>query len=769
MNKKLHITFISSYPPRECGIGTFTSDLSKAVAMNPDISYDIIAINNIPEGYSYPKEVVFEIYNQNLDEYKKAAEFINASKADLVVLQHEFGLFGGYEGRNINELLSRLKKPVVSTMHTILRERKEGYREATLDIVNYSEKVVVLADKGVEILASQMYGVDPKKVQKIHHGVPDMPFIDPNFFKDKFNLDGKLVLLTFGLLNPNKGIENVIEALPEVVKDHPEVVYLVAGATHPEVKKQFGEEYRQRLESRVKELGLEKNVIFINKFLSLEELTEYIGASDVNITPYHSAEQIVSGSLAYVVGMGKAVISTPYIYATELLKDERGILVDFKDVKGMGQAILKLVTDDRYRTNLRKNAYALGREMVWKEVGKRYVELFEEVLLNRSTIYHLPSTKLELPRINLNHLKTLTDEVGIIQHGVLNVPDRRFGYSTDDVGRALAFVLDYYQTQPSFELLKMAKTYLSFLYQAQTEDGVFHNFMNYQRDFLDTGGESEDTLGRAVWGLGKTVELSPSDEMRSLAQNMFEKALPKVEKLSSPHGIAYSIIGLSAYLSYYPGALNYKKVLISLTNKLLKFYSQQRSVNWHWVIDVITYDSAKIPQALLLSYEFLGNQKYLDAALKILEFLTEAQFNGKYFDLIGNQGWYPKMGQKSVLSQQPLDAASLVECYLLAYQLVGSERYRELAYKAFSWFMGNNRLALPLYDPTDGASHDGLDPQGVNKNKGAESTICMLIALHQLHKLENLEKKEIEEVPELYDPESRYIAYASDITPEKES
>lgn len=725
------VCFVSSYPPRECGIATFARDLRQAIAKAcPGGSSSVIALTN--EGNpAYPAEVVFEIRQSESTEYSLAAEYANLSGFDVLCVQHEFGIYGGDEGRYITEMMGSFRGPVISILHTVLAEATQGYRESLLKVVGLSDHLVVLNRRAVPIL-KDVYGVPENKIDVIHHGVPETSFVDPNYYKDKFAAEGKLVILTFGLLSRNKGIEMVLEALPEVVRAHPEVVYIVLGATHPEVKRREGEEYRLWLEHRVNELNLTEHVVFDPRYVEQEELLEFIGACDIYVTPYRSKEQIVSGTLAYAFGMGKAVVSTPYLYAEELLAEGRGLLVDFDDVLGLAKSLLDLIENPANRHRMRKLAYRYGREMIWPEVGKRYAELFNRVsatyrgrALSRSE-KSLSSGRYALPPLTLDYLSLLTDDTGIIQHASYGVPDRRVGYSTDDAARALVVALMQYEQTGDAACLPLINTYLSFMQYQQLPDGRFHNFMSYAREPADDCG-SEDTQGRALWGLGEAVANGPTKAIRALAGEMFEKALTGLE-LRHPRAMAYAICGLDSFLKKYGGAALVRRKLLKLANDLAGWF-RPNSDGWRWFGDELTYGNAKMPHAMLLAFKATGDERFKQIGMESLDFLLSVTYQRDYFDFIGNQGWYRSGGERAVLSQQPIEAGYTADACLLALEITGLSHYFDMAYASAEWLLGRNRLGARLYDSVTGACSDGLDPHGPSMNQGAESVICALLAL----------------------------------------
>ncbi len=730
----LDVVFVGTFVPRTCGIATFTNDLATSISQEMGGKpYRVVAITDRPEGYDYPPEVTFEIRQNVIRDYARAAEYLNGSSAQIVSLQHEFGIYGGDAGKYLSVLLSHLKKPVITTVHTILDNPSADYREAFEDVINCSQLLVTMSHKGA-LMLEEIYGVPRDKISVKHHGVHDVPFVDSNFYKEKFNVEGLTVLLTFGLLSPNKGIETALEALPKVVEKYPDTVYIILGATHPGVKKALGEQYRLSLERKAIDLNIVDNVVFHNRFVDLQELTEYMSCCDIYLTPYLSKEQITSGTLAYAVGMGKAVVSTPYWYAEELLADSRGVLVDFRDSKAMADALNGLIGDSMRRNKMRKAAYEFGRTMVWREVARQYVEMFVQMRSERKDIEVRSAWKqkmlpmITLPEIRLDHLRALSDDVGLLQHASFGVPNRDHGYSADDVGRGLAALMTFYNHEKDEQVLPLIQTYISFLHHSQTETGHFHNFMSYDRTFQDQQG-SDDTLGRVVWGLGTVVRWGPKEQVRALAQNMMARAIPQMLEIEAPRAKAYSILGLFHLLQKFVGASQFRRLLVQFADDVVVSYKNNHSENWRWFEEVVTYGNAKLPEALLRAYQATQNEEYLEVALESLEFLTKEQWNGVYFELVGNEGWYPREGRRALFGQQPIDAGYLVEAYVAALEVTGEKRHLDLARLAFDWFLGRNRLNTALYDFSDGSVADGIDSNGISANQGAESAVCYLLAV----------------------------------------
>ncbi len=734
--KRLRIAFVSSCLPRKCGIATFSASLSQALEVTLGSgAASFVALNN-NQCYDYPPSVFCEIERDNPADYCRAAEMVNASAVDVVSLQHEFGLFGGPDGIYIADFLNHVKKPVVTTLHTVLPEPSPGQNKAFIEVTAFSRALVVMNQTAINIMTDK-YHIPREKIHLIPHGVPESFFIDPSYYKHFLQLNGRFVILTFGFLSPNKGIEVVLQALPEVIAKHPETIYIVLGITHPEVKRNFGEEYRESLIELAERNGITDHVLFINDFVDDLALNRYLGAADVVICPYHSETQITSGVLSNALGKGKAVISTPYLHAREVLADGSGILVNFKDTVGMADAILYLLENREERLALAGKAYLLGRQMGWAGISHQYLALFENVVARTSKSSSAQGLIHTLPGVNLNYLKVLTDDTGIVQHTLYGVPDYSHCYSADDAARALVACVHYFSLFRDESVLGLVDRYLAFIVHARQEDGWFYNYMNYQKDFPPQE-ISQDTFGRCLWGLGTVARLLHKRDQGMLAAELLEASLPVLDRLWYTRAQAYSACGLAAYLLRYPQSDTAKEGLRLIADRLLMRYRENATADWPWFEDFLTYDNARLPQALLLGYRHLAEPVYLETALNALDFLIDIQYNEGFFDIIGNQGWYIKGGEKALFCQQPLDAGSLTETCLLAAMQSGQEKYLDLAYAAFQWYLGRNRLGAPLYHPDTGACSDGLAPEGPSKNKGAEATISFLLALVALYRWEML-------------------------------
>jgi glycosyltransferase involved in cell wall biosynthesis len=739
------IAFIGNYLPRQCGIATFTTDLCEAIAAQYRQTTCIaLPVNDIEAGYAYPTRVRFELTEKDIDSYRRAADFLNINNVDLVSLQHEYGIFGGRAGSHILVLLHELRMPIVTTLHTILRDPDPDQKRVLEEVAALSDRLVVMSKRGAEFL-HEIYGVLPEKIDLIPHGIPDVPFVDPSFHKDLFGVEGKIVLLSFGLLSASKGIENVIAALPAILARHPNVVYIVLGATHPHVVRNEGETYRLSLQWLAQEKGVAGQVIFYNRFVSLEELVEFISAADIYITPYLNAAQITSGTLAYTLGAGKAVISTPYWYAEEMLAEGRGALVPFQDPAALADQVINLIDNESQRHAMRKRAYVFGREMIWSQVASRYMESFESARAERRHFAHpdfavkpLDKRPGELPPLKLDHLHHMTDETGIMQHAIFTVPNYREGYTTDDNARAL-MVSALLQALGNEAALELGTRYLAFIWYAfNTETGRFRNFMDYQRHWLEEGG-SDDSHGRTLWALGTVLGRSNTPALHSMAGWVFEQALPAVLNTTSPRAWAFAIMGIQEYLQRFAGDRRASQVREELSMRLLTLYQSHHSDEWRWYEDRLTYCNAALPHALLLCGQAMPNAAMTEAGLESLSWLADLQrADVGYFVPIGSNGFYPQGGERARFDQQPVEAQAMVSACLEAYRITVDKRWRKEARRAFEWFLGRNDLNLPIYDPTTGGCRDGLHPDRANENQGAESTLAFLQALLELRLAENI-------------------------------
>jgi len=734
------VAFIGNHTPRQCGIATFTADVCQAVA-GVGVETQVVAINDRPEGYAYPECVSFQVDQNDLQSYREAAAFLNSQKLDLVCVQHEYGIFGGHAGSHVLTLLRSLNAPIVTTLHTILQEPTESQKTVLAELSQLSERIIVMSEIGKAML-EKVSGIDPSKVSVIHHGIPSVERLDTTPFLEKLGLEGKRLILTFGLIAPDKGIENMISAMPSIVSAQPDAFYLVVGATHPNVRKQSGEAYRQSLVDLASSLGVSRHVGFVDRFVSLEDLTDYLQATSIYVTPYLKKEQITSGTLAYAFGSGNAVVSTPYWHAEELLADGRGVLVPFRDPVALADEIVKLLGDPKRLEAVQSRAYHAGLQMAWPSVGRQYVQTFEDAVTDsRSILPHFsafPSSSGNpgQERLALNHLLTLTDDTGILQHSTYSVPNRFEGYCTDDNAR-LAIVGALMENEPEHAALAIWLQHkgLSFLHHAfNSEEGRMRNFMRFDRGWIENFG-SEDSHGRAMWALGVLTDASSVAGIRSVARDLFMQALPVVGSFSSPRACAFAILGMEKVLAaaYCPECLLMLAALANRLNGLYKFVSDS---SWKWFELGLAYDNARLPQALMAAGHLLGNDEMIANSKEALTWLTEVQTDafGNFLP-IGSNGFYTKNGVRAIYDQQPLEAAATIDACSDAYGMTGDSYWKQEAHRAYAWFHGVNSESKSLIDESTGGCKDGLMRNCVNHNQGAESTLAYIsssLAITQL-------------------------------------
>ena len=735
------VAFISTYVPRLCGIATFTHDNALAVskAMGKVLGHtsrlQIVALHKPSDSFRYGPEVGFVLRQPQRMDYTEAAEFLNISSIDVVCLQHEYGIFGGDDGKYILDLLEALRKPVVTTFHTVLNRPSEGQKTTMERICAISNQVVVIADKAKGML-NEIYGVPLEKVVRIPHGVPNVPFMDPGYYKDQYHLEGRKVLLTFGLIGPGKGIEHAIDAVALLVKDFPNLTYVVLGATHPEVKRQFGEAYRTGLEQRVEAKGIKDNVLFFDRYVSDEQLNEFLLMADLYVTPYLAKEQISSGTLSFAMGCGKAIVSTPYWYAEEMLADGRGLLANFGDPESLADQLRRLLSDEVECNQIRKRAYQFTRPMVYEEVGHRYLEAF-----SRAAEAGIPSSvtkrpvAIGLPEISLDHLKIMTDGTGLIQHAIFATPDRTQGYTTDDNARALRFAVRYWALYKDDSVLPLVQTYLAFLLYAFDEGNRrFRNFMGYDRHWVEGVG-SDDCQGRTLGALADTLLYAPNDSIAGLAKRLFEQALPSAKTLISPRAWAWTILACDTFTKRFGGAREVREVREDLSRRLIGAFRANAAEDWPWCENEVTYDNGRICKALMVAEAITDPPNQTAYALRSLEWLMKVQTDpkGGHLSIIGNHGWMQRDGSKAQFDQQPIDAAALLSACHDAYRMTGDNKWKGEMKKCFNWFLGANDLNMPLYDFKTHGCHDGVHDHGISRHQGAESTLSWLMSALRMH------------------------------------
>jgi glycosyltransferase involved in cell wall biosynthesis len=734
------IALLGNHLPRECGIATFTTDLADAIAAQfTELDCFVLAMNDTGRRHVYPPQVRFELAEGDIAAYRRAADFLNVNAVDVLSVQHEYGIFGGRAGSHVLLLLRELRMPIVTTLHTILAEPNPLQRSVMDELGRVSERLVVMSEQGAELLR-RVHGVPDRKIDLIPHGIPNVPFAGGS--KDSLGLEGKSVILTFGLLSPDKGIEYVIDALPAILERFPDVVYMVLGATHPHVRERHGETYRLMLENRARRLGVDSSMIFHNRFVSRDELTGFLAAADIYVTPYLNPEQITSGTLAYALGAGKAVISTPYLYARELLAEGRGILVPWRDPQSISEAVVDLLGDDAKRLALRERAAAHGRSMLWPEVSRRYLDSFEHARVEHAdglrTSFHaqtLAKRPAGLPEVNLAHLRLMTDATGVLQHAAFSIPRYDHGYCLDDNARALLLMalVEDAGTEDGRDIRALAAHYLAFVSHAFDQaHGRFRNFMSYSRQWIDECG-SEDCHGRGLWAVGAVVGRSTDPGRKSLAGDLFHGGLPAVSSFTSPRAWSYALLGIDEYLRAFQGDSSVQSVRKGLAERLLDLFRRASGPAWPWFEDRVTYCNARLPQALLVSGAWMQREDMTAAGLQSLEWLASIQRSKDgYFAPIGSNGFYRKGAATAAFDQQPVEACAMVSACLEAYRITGDRRWTDRAHLAFDWFLGQNQLQQSVYDPTTGGCRDGLHADRVNENQGAESTLSFLLALLEM-------------------------------------
>jgi len=738
------IAFIGDYLPRKCGIATFTGDMYESVSNRfSQTECFVIPVNDRPEGYDYPAEVRFEIDEPDLESYRRAADFLNFANTDVVCLQHEYGIYGGIAGSHILGLVRDLRMPAVTTFHTVLRDPNDDQKRVLKELASLSARVVVMTERARTFLQS-IYDVPSAKIDVIAHGIPDTPFVDPNLYKDQFGVEGRLVALTFGLLSPNKGIEHMLRAMPEILKTFPNFVYIVLGATHPALVREHGETYRLSLERLARKLGIDKHVIFYNRFVELQELTEFIRAADVYVTPYLNVAQITSGTLAYSFGCGKAIVSTPYWHAEELLAEGRGVLVPFADSPALAREVTGLLRDEPRRAAMCAEAYRLGRDMIWEQSADRYMETFQRTRLGRQdqpfkplAVRTLAEQQDELPEWRFDHLLAMSDSTGILQHATHTIPNFSEGYCTDDNARALMFtVLLEELGQGGVKLERLATTYAAFIQSAfNPEANRFRNFLGFDRRWVEEVG-SEDSQGRALWSLGTCVGRSRRSDLPVWAALHFERVLPSIVTTTSPRTWAFGLLGIREYLRRFGGDRAATQARDTLTARLIDIYDRTTTSDWPWFEEILSYDIARLPQALIAGAG--GNDRALSVGLESLKWLLAIQTAPQgHFRPVGCNGFYRKGQERARFDQQPIEAGATVSACLEAFRVTQDSMWLDEARSAFEWFLGRNDLGQDVYDSASGGCCDGLQEDRMNRNQGAESTLAFLISLAEMNLLES--------------------------------
>ena len=722
-----HIAIIGNHPPRMCGIATFTDDIRKAlIAGRPGLVADVYAMDEPGSLHAYPEEVVCQIGQNDLADYRAAARRINESGARLVLVQHEYGIFGGPAGANLLQLLDRVDAPVVVTLHTVLADPNPDQRSVIEALSRRASKLVVMAEKGRQFL-EQVHGVAPAKIAVVPHGVPDRPLADIEEAKTRFGFEGHDVLLTFGLLSPNKGIETMIRALPTIVAANPRALYVVLGATHPHLVARDGESYRESLAALAVELGVEKHIRFVNEYAENDRLLDYLEAVDVYVTPYLNEAQITSGTLSYAIAMGKPVVSSPYWHAAEAVTAEVGALAPFGDHEAFAREISALLADDDRRERARQGAYALGRTMIWPRLAEAYLEIFDMASAQRPV--RLP-VALREPQAEprLDAVERLTDGCGMMQHSIFSVPDRNHGYCVDDNCRAL-ILMHRMGPARSARSDELATIYASFVQHAWNPDrGAFRNFMSYDRRWLEEVG-SEDSFGRSLWSIGVTADEAQRNDLKRWAQHLFDQVAPHALKLTSLRAGAFAILGATSMLRAVPGHAGARRIVEQFGRRLHADLIAYRRPDWRWFEPVLAYDNARLPEALLQAAIVIDDKAMMAAALDAFDWLDEIQTaEGGYFRAVGTESFGRRYAAPMIYDQQPLEAWATVDAAICAHEATGDPRWKATAMRAWRWYLGDNDLGQPLASMVGGMCFDGLMSDRANLNTGAESVLAFQLA-----------------------------------------
>jgi glycosyltransferase involved in cell wall biosynthesis len=730
----LHVAFVGTYPPRRCGIATFTRDLAAGMsAASARVKPLAVAVTDEGGAYEYPDEVGYEIRQGTKGDYARAAELVNYKDVRWLSVQHEYGIFGGDDGAYILDLLGALRVPAIVTLHTVLDHPSESQRKIVQKMAK-SAPLVVMSRVAADLLARR-YDVTGPRVHVVPHGIPDMPPRDQDVLKAGFGIAGHRMLLTFGLLGPNKGIETVIRALPAAIAACPDLIYFVVGATHPAVLRQYGEAYRTTLEREAERLGVRDHVVFRDQYVTTDELCRYLQAADIFVSPYLNEAQVTSGALSYAMGAGAAVISTPYWHARELLDEGRGRVFPFGDSASLAREIISLTDAPAELQQLRARGYEYTRGFTWPRIGAKYVELgaaLPATVVRRAQKHEQPRAS-SLPELRLDHLLRLTDDTGIVQHATFSVPARQSGYCVDDNARALIVALHADRLTGSRDAKRLVSTYLAFLHAAQTEDGSFRNFMSYDRSYGDEPA-SDDCTGRALWALGAATHLALDDGHRRLARHMFERGLERARELG-PRGTALTMFGIVSFLDAHPEVAPAANLLRRLADRLCALYRERATDDWRWFEPTLTYDNALIPLALWRAYNVTKDPATRSVAQETLAFLEQTSFPDDRLALIGNAGWHKRRGSRAAADEQPLDAAAFVLAFRGAYLVTGDHRYLRRMRESFAWFLGANRLGISVYDAATAGCRDGLGDGAPNLNQGAESTVSFLLSLIEMLEL----------------------------------
>jgi glycosyltransferase involved in cell wall biosynthesis len=717
------IALIGGFTPRRCGIATFTADIHASITRGfPGATVDIYAMAPIANDIAFAAPVCCVIVENDATSFITAAAAIEASSAEVVWLQHEFGLFGGNAGDMVLELIDRIAAPLIVTLHTVMPDPDADQLRVMRRLVARASKLIVMSQRAADLLGT-VFGADKDQIVLIPHGVPDRPFGRSAQFKAEFGFEGRQVVMTFGLLSPGKGIEAVIAALPQIVAQHPDTLYCIVGATHPNLLAREGEAYRERLQSLARQLGVDDHIQWIDAFLEVDALLDLIEAADVYVTPYIGANQATSGTLSYALALGKAVISTPYAHAAELLADDRGVLVPFNDSAALACEINALLAAPERLLAIQERGYAHGRSMIWSEFAACCMAVVSDLPSGVTNPRATPS-----PLDSIEGLLRICDSTGIIQHSIFSVPDRAHGYCVDDNARALMLmnrIGDYAESHRS----RLTAIFAGFVQSAWNEQsGEFRNFMGYARNWLEAAG-SEDSCGRALWALGATAHEGRTSSLRQWARGLFDQTVFSARDFGSPRATAFAMLGADYLLASHAGDKTAHALLLNGAEFLLKRLAETRRADWPWFESVLAYDNCRMPEAMIRAGMRLDRPEFVDCGLETLDWILDLQISPSgHFRPVGSDSFGHEYASPRPFDQQPVEAWAAIDGASAAFEATGDGRWLAHACRAFAWFSGDNDRGVVVADPHTGSCHDGINPRGLNLNEGAESVLAWQLA-----------------------------------------
>ncbi|UAM98189.1 glycosyltransferase [Polaribacter litorisediminis] len=720
------ILMITSFPPRKCGIATYSKDLIKAIEdkYNGSFAIKVCALKKRNGDLKYPNEVKYFLESWLKEDYKRLAVAINADEAIKVVyLQHEFGLYGGHLGDFIIDFLREIQKPVITTFHTVLTQPNDDRKIVVQEIVQLSSKIIVMTNFSANILKNE-YEIEEGKIKIIPHGTHLIEPFHLNL-KESIPFKSRIVISTFGLISEGKGIETALDALPKIITKFPSVLYLIIGKTHPEVKKIEGEVYRDSLHQKVKELKIENHVLFINKYLELDVLLEYLQRTDLYFFTSKDPQQAVSGTLVYALSAACPVVSTPIPHSLELL-DGAGINFDFGNSEQLANAAITILSDSDLMEEMLLNAVQRISPTAWQNAAIGHINIAKLLLKEKNF-----ELNYKLPEINLRHIERLTMDLGMIQFAKIADPDFESGYTLDDNARALIAVAKHFELTGKFRDLPLVHAYLNFILFCQQDDGSFLNYVTIHKLFFDKNRDEnlEDSNGRAIWALGEFLSLRQLFDFNLQAQveNAFQKALHTIHNLQSPRAIAFCIKGLYFYY-HYKNDKSILELITKLTDNLVSKYRGVSNKDWQWYEEYLTYGNALIPEAMLLAAKVTNSELFEVIAYKTFEFLLDITFNNEKIKVISNRGWHHKGKDKNIFGEQPIEVAYTILTLSTFFNMYKKREYLDKMKIAFNWFLGENHLHQIIYNPVTGGCYDGLEQDHINLNQGAESTVCYLMA-----------------------------------------